>query len=692
MIVIKVDSNGNVTTVPAVVHMGESMVEAVIYSDAYHSLCTIRILPPNQEQVEEVICTPIIDDTKKRVSAWKATLPDTITAQSGLCNYQLLFTNLNGKQEVSEQGTFKISGNVPYNAPATVEDFSQYTISELYALLDTFIATYEGLSQQIAMLGGDFSGIEKISQVVHPELLITPTEIAEISLREQGTTAWWNLMSVNGDKNTVRFTSTQLDPFLYVAKDGFTISGQVLKTSKKFVVKYKTSDTSMTGGSFRFDFTDGSKAFKSVEYINDGEWHLLTFDFYDIVPESASSGVLSGIYWEWASLAVTAGVNIEIAYVGFFDGEIIDLIASMVGDAPSGGVGSGMEIVTVSGTTPSMTSREIYEKHQNGVVIYLERSLPNGNTVLLDLASSTETQAIFTHTEVDVDDNNTKTYRSVISGTYLVSLTIPQAFAESSGGVSLPLSGKTVILFGEDFEYYPQVADYITEITGATVINAGIAGSTISACHSDAYENAFSGDSLIRAYCYNSWNSSSFSAQDEALASDAFPSGLNKTRCQAVVDALKAHGGGEITILVSFGKNDLVAGASLKNESSTSDSSTIYGAFSLINGAYSLSRYNSVTCCSPVWAYYNDPLATQKKTAFEEKVNSVTGTSGADVITTIKEVADDLNVPFVDLLNVGFSLSNEYSLGATVGRYNWVYVSRTSISWNIARIIARELI
>ena len=692
MIVIKVDSNGNVTTVPAVVHMGESMVEAVIYSDAYHSLCTMRILPPNQEQVEEVICTPIIDDTQKRVSAWKATLPDFILAQSGLCNYQLLFTNLNGKQEVSEQGTFKISGNVPYNAPATVEDFSQYTISELYALLDTFIATYEGLSQQIAMLGGDFSDIEKISQVVHPALLITPTEIAEIAMREQGTTAWWNLMSVNGDKNTVRFTSTQLDPFLYVAKDGFTISGQVLKTSKKFVVKYKTSDTSMTGGSFRFDFTDGSKAFKSVEYINDGEWHLLTFDFYDIVPESASSGVLSGIYWEWASLAVTAGVNIEIAYVGFFDGEIVDLIESMVGDAPSGSGGGGMEIVTVSGTTPSMSSQEIYEKYREGTMISLSYGLPNGNFVLMDLESASETVATFKHTEVDPESLKAKTYiATVFGGMCQISADEASGGGNSGGGGSLPLSGKTVILFGEDFEYYPQVADYITEITGATVINAGIAGSTISACHSDAYENAFSGDSLIRAYCYKKWNSSSFSAQDEALASDAFPSGLNKTRCQAVVDALKAHGGGEITILVSFGKNDLVAGASLKNESSTSDSSTIYGAFSLVNGAYSLSYYNSITCCSPVWAYYKDPLATQK-TAFEEKVNSVTGTSGADVITTIKEVADDINVPFVDLLNVGFSLSNELSLGATVGRYNWAYASRTSISWNIARIIARELI
>lgn len=412
MIVIKVDSNGNVTTVPAIVHMGESMVEAVIYSDAYHSLCTMRILPPNQEQVEEVICTPIIDDTKKRVSAWKATLPDFVLSQSGLCNYQLHFTNLNGKQEVSEQGTFKISGNVPYNAPATVEDFSQYTISELYALLDTLIATYEGISQQISMPNGDFSDIKKISQVVHPALLITPTEILEIEMGEQGTTAWWNFMSVNGDKNAVRFISTQLDPFLYLAKYGLTISGQALKTSKKFVVKYKTSDTSMTGGSFRFDFTDGSRAFKSVEYINDGEWHLLTFDFYEIVPESASSGVLSGIYWEWASLAVTAGVSLDIAYVGFFDGEIIDLIESMISDAPIG----GMEIVTVSGTASSMTSQEICEKRKKGTMIWLSYGLPNGNFVLMDLESVSEVIATFKHTEVDYATSNAVTYIATIFG------------------------------------------------------------------------------------------------------------------------------------------------------------------------------------------------------------------------------------------------------------------------------------
>ena len=441
MIVIKVDSNGNVTTVPAVVHMGESMVEAVIYSDAYHSFCTMRILPPNQEQVEEVICTPIIDDTKKRVSAWKATLPDNIMAQSGLCNYQLLFTNLNGKQEVSEQGTFKISGNVPYNAPATVEDFSQYTISDLYSLIGTFIATYEGLSQQIAMIGGDFSEIEKISQVVHPALLITPTEIAEITLKPQGSSAWWNFMTVNGGEDSVRLTSTQLDPFLYLAKDGFTISGQVLKISKKFVVKYKTSDTSMTGGSFIFDFTDGSRASKSVEYINDGEWHLLTFDFYDIVPESASSGVLSSIYWEWAYLAVTGGVALDIAYVGFFDGEIIDLIESMISDAPSG----GMEIVTIENGKPSMSAKEIYDKFQNGTMVLLSYQTPSGISVLMDLESVSQTTAVFKHTHVEPVSKNATTYTiEVYSTTYTLLTTTQSLEGENGSGMEIvTVSGTT---------------------------------------------------------------------------------------------------------------------------------------------------------------------------------------------------------------------------------------------------------
>ena len=597
MIVIKVDSNGNVTTVPAVVHMGESMVEAVIYSDAYHSLCTMRILPPNQEQVEEVICTPIIDDTKKRVSAWKATLPDTITAQSGLCNYQLLFTNLNGKQEVSEQGTFKISGNVPYNAPATVEDFSQYTISELYALLDTLIATYEGLSQQIAMLGGDFSDIEKISQVVHPALLLMPTEISEITLKPQGLSAWWDFMSVNGGEDTVRLTSTQLDPFLYLAKDGFTISGQVLKTSKKFVVKYKTSDTSMTGGSFRFDFTDGSKAFKSVEYINDGEWHLLTFDFYDIVPESASSGVLSGIYWEWASLAVTAGVNIEIAYVGFFDGEIVDLIARMVGDNPSG------------------------------------------------------------------------------------------------GGGALPLSGKTVILFGEDFDAYKSyIGDYISQLTGANVINAGISNTTMSTCCLTSELNAFSGYELIHSYARGNYE-----LQETALASDSFPQTLDKARCQAVIDALKASPRDEIAIFVSYGKNDLSAGATLKNESSLYDSSTIYGSFLGAESLYQLLRYLTLTICSPIWSFHyviDTETFVSTSTALEDYENETTGIKGSEIVAPIKEVAELYRAPFVDLMNYGWSKQSMYSkLGGQASAYGWKHLYESdNYVLNIARIIARELI
>lgn len=686
MIVIKVDSNGNVTTVPAFVHMGESMVEAVIYSDAYHSLCTMRILPPNQEQVEEVICTPIIDDTKKRVSAWKATLPDTITAQSGLCNYQFLFTNLNGKQEVSEQGTFKISGIVPYNAPATVEDFSQYTISELYALLDTFIATYEGLSQRISMIDGDFSAIEKASQVVHPALLLMPKEIAEITLKPQGLSAWWDFMSVNGGEDTVRLTSTQLDPFLYLAKDGFTISGQVLKTSKKFVVKYKTSDTSMTGGSFIFDFTDGSKASKSVEYINDGEWHLLTFDFYDIVPESASSGVLSGIYWEWASLAVTAGVNIEIAYVGFFDGEIIDLIARMVGDNPSGG--GGMEIVTIEDGKPSMSAKEIYDNFQNGTMVLLSYQTPSGISVLMDLESVSQTTAAFKHTHVEPISKNATTYTiEVYSNTYTL-LTTTQSLEGENGGGALPLSGKTVILFGEDIQYYDAtLGEYIANLTGATIINAGINGTTMSTCHSSSEQNAFSGYSLIRAYAMND-----YTEQETALSSSSFPSGINKSRCQDVVNALKASPRDEIAVFVCFGKNDLIAGAVLKNESSKYDSSTFYGAFG-VYGSYALTRMADLTFCSPIWSYYNDPLSTPTQQPFEEKANA-NGATGSDIVEVIQEVANNYNARYVDFLNIGWSLNTPSIFGSlNIGFYNWAYLTSNSKGvMNVARIIARELI
>ena len=592
MIVIKVDSNGNVTTVPAVVHMGESMVEAVIYSDAYHSLCTMRILPPNQEQVEEVICTPIIDDTKKRVSAWKATLPDTITAQSGLCNYQFLFTNLNGKQEVSEQGTFKISGIVPYNAPATVEDFSQYTISELYALLDTFIATYEGLSQQIAMLGGAFSAIEKASQVVHPALLLMPTEIAEITLKPQGSSAWWDFMTVNGGEDSVRLTSTQLDPFLYLAKDGFTISGQVLKTSKKVVVKYKTSDTSMTGGSFRFDFTDGSKAFKSVEYINDGEWHLLTFDFYDIVPESASSGVLSGIYWEWASLAVTAGVNIEIAYVGFFDGEIVDLIASMVGDNQSGG----------------------------------------GN----------------------------------------------------SGGGSLPLSGKNILIFGSDYDGYDYFIAEIERITGAKVYNLAIRGTTCEAKPSmSGLGLAFS---LTMMFYYNSSLQGDFSLQETAI-SEANKNGIDTTRYEEVLALLKDFVNSEINpdfVIFSYGKNAWYNDIPISNPSSSSDTSTYIGSIQYAINSFQLKFYRKSL---PI-------LMTEHNTEWQgmqmKDATNGNGVPFSEFVEALVKLADDGDY---QLINLAKNSGMGWGIYSFLEGYdeNGIYFVGQKPQETLARIVTRML-
>ena len=78
--------------------------------------------------------------------------------------------------------------------------------------------------------------------------------------------------------------------------------------------------------------------------------------------------------------------------------------------------GGGMEIVTVSGTAPSMTSQEIYEKRQNGTMIWLSYGLPNGNLVLMDLESVSEAVATFKHTEVDPTTSNAVTYIATIFG------------------------------------------------------------------------------------------------------------------------------------------------------------------------------------------------------------------------------------------------------------------------------------
>ena len=361
---------------------------------------------------------------------------------------------------------------------------------------------------------------------------------------------------------------------------------------------------------------------------------------------------------------------------------------SQGGGSSGGSSGGGMEIVTVSGTTPSMSSQEIYEKYQNGVVICLEYALPNGNTVLFDLSNSTESQATFLHTQVDEADNNTKTYKGLIFGSYFMFSAIPQELPESvGGGGSLPLSGKTVILFGEDIQYYDAtLGEYIASLTGASIINAGINGTTMSTCHSSSEQNAFSGYSLIRAYTMND-----YTEQETALSSSSFPSGINKSRCQDVVNALKASPRDEIAVFVCFGKNDLIAGAVLKNESSKYDSSTFYGAFG-VYGSYALMRYSDLTFCSPIWSYYNDPLSTPTQQPFEEKANAK-GATGSDIVEVIREVANNYNAKYVDFLNIGWSLNTPYVFGSTIGFYNWAYMTSNSQGvMNVARIIARELI
>lgn len=132
--VIIVDRDGSVKSVPSSIPQGTSLHGVTIISPYTNASCVLKIKPANEEWIRETLSAAATTADNEGI-VFTANLPDTVTETAGRAMYQLSFTYPNGEVIPTNVGSFTVSEGVPYDMPESAEDLSGYTMKEIYTLL-----------------------------------------------------------------------------------------------------------------------------------------------------------------------------------------------------------------------------------------------------------------------------------------------------------------------------------------------------------------------------------------------------------------------------------------------------------------------------------------------------------------------------------------------------------------------------
>lgn len=132
--VIIVDREGAVKSVPASIPQGTSLHGVTIISPYTNASCVLKVKPANEEWIRETLSAAATTADNEGV-VFTANLPDAVTETAGRAMYQLSFTYPSGEIIPTNVGSFTVSEGVPYDMPESAEDLSGYTLKEIYTLL-----------------------------------------------------------------------------------------------------------------------------------------------------------------------------------------------------------------------------------------------------------------------------------------------------------------------------------------------------------------------------------------------------------------------------------------------------------------------------------------------------------------------------------------------------------------------------
>lgn len=149
--VIKIDSGGQITSVPSSVPMGTILKDVMIIAPQYSATAVLRVKPPYQERLPDIVCVPAINDANFVV--FTARIPAEVTRWAGRVGYQLIFTDADGEATATFAGTLNVQDGVAVENPESAEDLGAYTMEDLYQLLTNATLLHSRITELNGVVG-----------------------------------------------------------------------------------------------------------------------------------------------------------------------------------------------------------------------------------------------------------------------------------------------------------------------------------------------------------------------------------------------------------------------------------------------------------------------------------------------------------------------------------------------------------
>lgn len=147
--IIYCKQDGSVQSVPSVIPQGSLMEPVTVLAPAPSAVCSLRIMPASHEALDPVIATGMEIDGEFR--AYSLHLPPTVTEWPGVCRYQVMMTDANGRQTASYSGTFTIQRGAvdPDLLPGNVGELSDTSLGDMLTLLAGFQTAVIAVQTQV---------------------------------------------------------------------------------------------------------------------------------------------------------------------------------------------------------------------------------------------------------------------------------------------------------------------------------------------------------------------------------------------------------------------------------------------------------------------------------------------------------------------------------------------------------------
>ena len=135
-------------SIPSHIKQGSFEHRVTVVAPFANTTCILRLKPPSEEWFDDIVMTPTLT-TDGEGAIFAGTMPDKVTALAGRLLYSLEFVGGDGESASSESGSINILPGIITDTPDSVEDLSQYSMNQIYALLARISGNVIGLQRTV---------------------------------------------------------------------------------------------------------------------------------------------------------------------------------------------------------------------------------------------------------------------------------------------------------------------------------------------------------------------------------------------------------------------------------------------------------------------------------------------------------------------------------------------------------------